>query len=511
MARLDACRITHLLLTMTSLRPASAAVALGVVLALVALATCAAPVLAQTPQPDPPATSVAVLATDYGVTADAARDQSAQLESAWLATLRASTPEAPARLVLPAGVIGYSRIAFGLPPESVVGCPAIETADTVPAVRVEPVDGSPVPRVVPTGRGTTLRVVDTWAAEFAAGRTQASRVSFPSLSASLTELPGRQFGTRSYRLAEGPSCVTLRGIEVDGNEGAAVAAFRSMPGPWLETNFRNGVGHGGFVTGTETGTFGCTDDPLMQYRHPTSGFEVWREPSEPGVRVFLRDVYVHGFLAVNVLGGACPRFSVKNIRVGRSLYNHAIYNADGGRRGFAGFDRGPLSDFGGYETITLESGSWTEWITAWGIEVVGLRVEPSEGPNVFSRDPAEVFNARGGRAAVYGVALGQPLGWTGTDGSRMPRNWSNGQTDRLDLPEWYTATTTAAPEPAPQLPPEPETPRPPVVTPEPPPVVVVPPPVVTPPPASRYVREVTHRCRDSRSGRLVALALCPAP
>ena len=121
----------------------------------------------------------------------------------------------------------------------------------------------------------------------------------------------------------------------------------------LETWGRNAPGHAGFVSTSHGGV---------------------RVPQ--GQRVRVRNVAIEGFISNGLLGNANNTWTVENARLGNSLWNHVLYNANGS-----------------YTNLTLHGFAWGH--AAWGYGTIDNLVY-EDASSAARRQPREVFQIRGG-------------------------------------------------------------------------------------------------------------------
>ena len=424
--------------------------------------------------------AVRVDATAYGVTADSTVDNGPAITAAIAALCDSKSYAVPGEVLLPPGVIGYTAVSAD---------PCNVTLVGHGGASLVAVAGSEIPRAVPSRSlglpETRLRVLDTWAGDYAAGRAQPSRIALwprfgPDGVTPMTytnPVPGRTQWWPQHPVSEAGHAYAfgLRDVVLDGNEARAVAAFSPMPRDWQETNLRNGAAHAGITTGGIGGLLLCYTAPEIIYQIPQTGYTVFSTPHTPAAVVTLSGVVVAGYTAVGVLGDRCVRWDVTATRLGRSAYNHAAYNADGGLA--YPTVQGPLNGWGGWRDVTVTADSWTSIVTAFGLHATALRVEPGT-PNPFGRAGPEVINPRGIDVRIDGLAFEPSAAGAGT------LALANGPVTLDHLPAGYTPSRPLWTGTGP----------------------------VDAPPVIRHWYRLDSRgvCRDER-GRFARRVLCPPP
>ena len=142
----------------------------------------------------------------------------------------------------------------------------------------------------------------------------------------------------------------------------------------LEGWGRNSPGHAGFVSSNHKGVH-----------------------VPQGQRVTVRNVAVEGFISNGLLGNANNEWTVENVRLGNSLWNHVLYNANGT-----------------YTNLTIHGFAWDH--VAWGAGTVDNLVF-EDGAVSPTRRGREVWGIRGGDAYNPADLAGDDGYFTREDGT----------------------------------------------------------------------------------------------
>ena len=356
---------------------------LAVRLLLLALLTTlfAVPALAQT-----------VHAADFGVVADAQVNNGPDLQRAVMAAVWRREPGRWAVVRLPCHApfatsgeaIGYEG-EIGLDADSVAleGCGG---ARVVSAVGPDGVAYAPVREVAEGGaRESRLRVRDgaVWRAYQArAQNPQATRI---------TVLPG-PVGSNAQQPRRRQHALALRDLVLDGNDSGGTPGTTSLDGmrramaeapQWAEDWARNAPGHTGLNASDQGGVALCLDD-ARTHTLP-DGRRIWIGSARtPGLHITLERVSITGYVSTGLLGGSCSRWDLREVRLGRTAYNHSAYHADGLWR-----------------DVTVEGYGWTHLVTSFGLTVERLVYERPEW-SPLDRNGPELIELRGRDVTVRG-------------------------------------------------------------------------------------------------------------
>lgn len=327
-----------------------------------------------------PATAQTVDATAYGVVPDPTVDNGPALERAARAAVAGREPGRWAVLQLPCGTIGYEgRVTINPDSLEIRGCGG---ARVTRAVGPDGVVYFPVRDVAERGLPETrLRVRDT-----ALQRTfeAAQRgLNPPPTSLTVAAAPGGVAPTRrQHRLV-------LRDLVLDGNDAAQMDAIRhamTAAPQWTEDWLRNAPGFTGLSASNQNNVDLCAD-ATVSYRDAAGRVIYNQMGRQPGLRVVLDGVSITGYAATGILGGTCTRWTLTEVRLGNTAYNHSAYATDGVWR-----------------DVTLTGYAWTHVVTQYDLDVERLVVEqPARSP--LGRDGPEVFDVRSGALAVRGLTM----------------------------------------------------------------------------------------------------------
>lgn len=348
---------------------------------LLAVAVSAGAALPASAQPAParPAPAVRVEAADFGVAADAARDNGPALQQALDAAgyRQRRAPGRWAEVRLPC------HAPFASSGEAIGWQGTVAIPDSVALVGC----GGARVTTATDDRGTAYRPVREVADLPDAATTGESRLRLldDALLRGGTGGVAPTYVAHRFEAAAGVRALALRDLVLDGNWRGNAAAMAAQSDAWRETNLRNSPGWTGLNVSNHDGAARC--DAAGRPAH----VEVTR-------------VAVVGFGATALLGNAnegplapfgrrsCTAWRLREVLAADALYNHVLYGVNG-----------TAADGGGWTDVTVAGFGWTQVITTNDLDadnVVFERWTPSPSGRDYD---GHLWNVRAGRVTVRGL------------------------------------------------------------------------------------------------------------